>query len=611
MSEFTASTGWDASCYSTSPNKNRSNLNYLSVASDRQSFVWLRVPGVKRDDLQVGRLRLTVRGDFPGTTTLTVRRVNQSWKTGTITWNNRPGVASGTATITVSNVKVGDEIEVDVTNMVASALKGLPYYGLRIESSSATPLYLGAFEGGYGPELYVQTGQAPAAPSSLTPADGVIGKAKWVCSADFTDHVGDTDLAYMQVQVDPAANGTAPGFDTGAVAVEAPMIDLADTAYTGLASGATTQWRCRFQDGSGFWSPWSDWVSVTYRPKGTVTITNPTGGIVGTPTPEIVATFSGTATAFRTSVTGVSRSNIRYDSWRRKPNADGSLSVEVPTRWDGKRPLYDDGTYQARVRVWDSYDRVASVGDPTYAEAWVTFKMDDDNTQTAPDSLTVTIDGIAPVALLTFHRAVQPDQFLIIRDNKVVELVDAADIVQPGGVTYAYSDTGVTGYRPHTWRVHAVTSGKRSARTSKTATIEPEGVWLMSEDSMLRVLLSEVDSVDTPRNTDQAGSYDVLGRRFSTRVVTALGGRRAQGMTFAITDEPADGRTWMDYEADMLTIKENQQDAYRYYSGADNLLVRVSNVTVSTRSDTLPGQIRCLVAFDMEQIGDYEYDGRV
>ena len=159
--------------------------------------------------------------------------------------------------------------------------------------------------------------------------------------------------------------------------------------------------------------------------------------------------------------------------------------------------------------------------------------------------------------------------------------------------------------------MHAVTGGKRSARVSKTATIEPEGVWLMSQDNTLRVLLSEVDSVDAPRNTDQAASYNVLGRRYFTRVVTALGGRRAQGMTFAITDEPTDGRTWRDYEADMLTIKENQQDEYRYYSGGDNLLVRISNVTVSTRSDSLPGQIRCLVVFDLEQVGDYEYDGRV
>ena len=424
MSEFTVKSGWDASCYSTSPNMVRSGLKYLSVSTQRYTFVWLRVPGVKKDDLQVGRLRFTVTGDFPGTATLTARRIFESWKTSTITWNNRPVIAAATVPITVSNLKAGDEIEFDVTALIAPALKGLPYYGLRIESDSATPLYLSAFEGGQGPELYVQTGQAPAMPTGLSPADGVIGKAKWVCSADFVDNVGDTDLTAMQVQVDPAANGAAPAFDTGAVTVESPQVDLAATAYAGLTSGATTQWRCRFQDGSGFWSPWSDWVSVTYRPKTAPTITNPTGGIDGTPTPEIVPTHPS-ASAYRITVTGASKSNVRYDSWRRKPNTDGSLSVEVPARWNGKRPLYDDNTYQARVRVWDAYDRVASVGDPTYSEAWVTFKMDDDATVTAPDSLTVTTDGIAPAALLGWHRAVQPDKFLIIRDNKVIDQGDA------------------------------------------------------------------------------------------------------------------------------------------------------------------------------------------
>ena len=611
--EYTVKTGIDSWVDEGNPNANHEGNAGHAVSDQRFAHIWIRVPAVQGSTIQQAKLRVRVRFDFPGSCNLMVRRIVEWWRVRTITWNNRPTITGISDTVAVSDVHRGDWIEFDLTSSIANVTNGVAYYGYRIESDSATTLYLEAFESGRGPQLYVVAGQAPVTPTALTPADGTIGVAKWTCSADFVDHVGDTDLAAMQVQVDAAADGASPDCDSGAVATTSPHLDLAETAYAGLASGASTQWRCRLKDGSGFWSDWSDWVSVTYTPKGTVTVTNPAGVTVGTPTPTITATYSGTPTDFRVTLTDAEDpTEVVYDSWRRPVNGDGSIAVEVPQRWKGRRVLRDDRDYRVRVRVWDDEDRVASVGDPTYAQAFATFAMDDDSEQTPPAGLAATQVDNTPMVQLSWTRGTQPDEFLIVRDGKVVDKVDAAE-VSTGATTYEYLDVGVSGYRSHTWRVHAITSGARSPAATLTTSIEYTGVWLLSLDGSLRVQLAERSAVDQLANVDQAGEYDVLGRRYTTRVVTALGGRVGRGLEFAILDDRAGegSRTWEDHEADLLAMKADPTASYRFAAGPDNLLVSLGNITCTPRSDMLPANVVRLVRLDVRQVGEFEYDGRV
>lgn len=581
-----------------------------SGASDEmRAFMWLRCPAIIGDFVPSATLRLTMKTAGPGQT-FTAERINESWKQGSLDWNNQPSVTSaGSATVTVASVTAGDVVELDVSSIYQSAANGAKFYGVRIttdQSTTAQRIY--SLDSEFPPSLEITYHKAPQQPTAQVPA-GVVSAAAPVVACDFTDKTGNDDLSKIQVQADPAASETSPAFDSGWVTAESPELDLSTTAFVALSSGASTQWRVRVQNEAGYPSPWSDWVTITYQPLPSLTITNPSGGAAGSPTFEATATLGTTATFWRIRITdGNDRTNIRYDTGKRK---GATIAAAIPAKWNGNRVVKDGGNYQIQVQAWDAVDgRVAAPGAPAHATAWATFAVVDD-ASTPPDSVTATLQDGTPIVVLQWHRATEPDSWVIHRDGEVIGTPDITEVTSLGGGVYQWTEVTATPQTPHVWKVKAVTDGSQSAGgVTGSVTLTPlGGVWLVSEDGTRTVCVRR-SSPTGATNTDQASTYQTVGSRRPFRIITALTGRAYPGFSGTI-EEGIGGRTMAEWRDDALAIKGAPTESVRLVQGDENLLVQVSNMSVTTDSTSTPARPVAAIKFDYQQVGEFEYGGRV
>lgn len=606
MVETIIATGRDAFVDSAHAARNYGSTAGLPVETGATyALIWARNPAVKGETIEAAELTITA-ATATGARTLTCYRITQAWNDGSVTWNSRPpGVLVDTQS--VGSLAVGDTVTFDVASAMQSATDGASYYGFMIRTSGARHIFWG-FASAHPPKLDVTHGAAPATPSILTPAGGTIDKAKWIVGCDFTDYTGNTSMASIQVQVDDAANEISPAFDSGEVAATEPSLDLSTTAYSGLGSGDTTQWRVRVKDGSGLWSPWSDWVTVTYTPKSSLTITNPTGGAVGNPTPTITATFGGTLAFYQVRIYDASKTNILYDSAKLAADDPTDITLEIPAKYQGQRVLaVEDATYWVLVRAWDDEPRVPSTGSPVYVQEWEEFVLDDD-ASTAPDTVTATQIGTGPGVLVSWHLSAEPDSWIISRDGHVIATLDIADVESLGSGNYSWSDYAARPHIAHTYAVRAVNTGQKTPPgTADPVTTAPIGVWLVSEDGSLQVLITDGTDVTSARNKDQASTYQAVGSRAPMRIIDALGGRSLDGFAGELTS--IGGRTVYQWEADALAIKAASADQYRWVTADDNLLVEINDLTV-TAPNYGGGLIR-VIAFGWTQVGEFEYGGRV
>lgn len=591
------------------PHGSQTNLKTQAGTGVRKYiYIWLRCPAIKGDTVASAILRLTAKSAAGSSQTFTARRITDSWKAGKLTWNDgRPDV-TGSVTATVASVAAGDVIELDVTAEYQSAANGASFFGVRIETTGTTAQSFYSLDSPNPPSLEVEYYKSPQAPTQLVPA-GIVGAAAPVVGGDYTDTTGNSFLTAIQVQADPAASTSAPAFDSGWVSVESPNLDLSTTTFTPLAESGSTQWRMRVQGDSGQPSPWSDWVTITYHAKGAVTITNPSAGAVGSPTFEADATFTATVKFWRIRITSASdRTDVKYDSGKR---LGSTISLEIPAHYKGQRVVRDDHDYQINVRAWDDVaDRVASPGCPIYSEAWATFTVVDDSS-TPPDSVTASTTNAAPMVTLQWHRTTEPDSWVIRRDGVVIATPDMSEVVSVGSGVYQWIDTGSAPQIPHTWTIKAVTDGAQSAAgSSGSVTLTPEGgVWVIAEDGSAYVCIRRSTPTGAT-NTDQGAGYQTIGSRAPFRIVTALSGRAYLGFRGTLEDGVA-GRSLTDWWADALTIKSQPTQSVRLVQGRENLLVQLSNMSITTDSSSTPQRPVAAIGFDYQQVGEFEYGGRV
>lgn len=575
-----------------------------------RAFIWMRCPAIVGDTVASATLSLTAKTAVGSSQTFTAQRIGQPWKQASLDWNNQPTTTStGSTTTTVASVAVGDVIDLDVTAIYQAAANGAKFYGIQVTTSESSALQrFYSLDSDHPPSLTIVYHKPAQAPSALVPA-GVVGAAAPVVTCDYTDTTGNSGINAIQVQADPAANGTSPAFDSGWVTTETPELDLSATSFTPLASAASTQWRVRVQDDGGVTSAWSDWVTITYRPLPTLTITNPSAGAVGSPTFQADATLSTTAAKWRIQVTaGTDRTDIRYDSGER---SSSTISLEIPAKYRGRRVIRDDGTYQIHFSAWDNVaGRVASPGRPVHVDQWATFSMVDDSS-TAPDSVTATPFNETPIVTIQWHRTVEPDGWVVRRDGTVIATLDMSEVTSVGGGVYQWNDATATPQTAHTWQVKAVTSGQQSAAgsTGSVTVVPTGGVWLLSLDGSLYVCIRKA-TVAGAQNVDQGASYQTIGSRRPFRVVTALTGRSYTGFKGLLQDGIA-GRTMAEWRADALAIKAQPTETFRLVQGDESLLVQVSNLTVTIDDTHTPARPVSAISFDYQQVGDFEYDGRV
>lgn len=299
-----------------------------------------------------GRIVLTAHEAL---TTFTIRAQGHTaaFKSSS-TWNRRPGVA-GTVYESTVTVPARGRVEIDVTPWLQQAIASGVNYGLRITTTStAKKIVRGQGASSGAPVMEWDYSLIPAAPTGLAPSGGAVSIAKptltWL-----------SEGTAWQVQIDETGDGVA---DWTSAWIASRALDLATTAYAGIALGASISWQVRAQ-GAGGNGPWSPWMPLSRVAKGTVTITSP-AAVVADGSPPVTATFSGTVESWYAEIRTALGITL----------ASSGVQQGAPIEWTPPTGLSAPGSGSVLVAVRDDVDRVATTGDPIEAIAESAFSFE-------------------------------------------------------------------------------------------------------------------------------------------------------------------------------------------------------------------------------------------
>jgi hypothetical protein len=486
-------------------------------------------------------VRVNIAEPHTGDWTVSVYRRLDSWPRN-VAWGNRGALTSAVGSKVVTAPKKGAAFDIPVTSTIQEMVSGtVPNRGFYItlaNSSDSFVKFYGPKAGGGRPALYVTYSVPPAAPTNLEPSDATVAD-----SAPTLLFNTDSSILSLQVQADPAADGTTPDFDSGEVVATAGLLDLAGTSFTPLAADASTMWRARQKTGGG-WSAWSGWVPFTYSVRPDLTITSPTGTPdvngripVADGTPPVVWSFTGTQVAWR--------GRLIDDTG--KVLADSSRIAGTDTTWMPPAGFTaDDDTGVLEITVWDNSDRAAVEGQPVENIDQLEIVLTPDGAQEAFTGTAATFPGWEPIVTVTGHRSAIPDEVALDRDGREVARYPGTEVMVAaggGGFDATVTDVGSRMNREHTWSLRPVTNGDKGP-VGATATAVPrcQGVWLYNSEKEPVVLWSTEAGDHTQAET--AVVHQPLGANLTQppvrrRLVRATTAGAISGLITEILDWPA------------------------------------------------------------------------
>lgn len=524
-------------------------------------------------------IRYRMGASAAGAFTFRAYRLTAKWPTQVV-WSKRPAV-SLVASTPVNNPANSGIVDLDVTGTVQQMVAGtMPNYGWYLDHSGSTRLVVRGSKATSGrPTLIVTYTVPPPAPTNLEPSDAAVSAAKPVLLFD-----ADASVTAVRVQVDPAANSAATVYEAAATG---GMLDLAATAYAGLADGATTYWRAAQQTDGG-WSAWSAWVPFTRKARSALTITSPAGSAIADGTPPVTWTFGGTQVAWRARLLDASGRTI----------ADSGRTLGTDTDWTPAKGLTVAGqTGRIEVTVWDNTDRAATVGEPAETIATLDVVLTPDAGIEAYTAVTAAQDGYAPAVTVTGRRSAIPDAVVLLRDGAEVGRWTGADVttVAPGGgYLTTVTDHTATMNRSAVYALVPVVNGARGG-TGSTITYTPrcKGIWLTALDTGESVVLwgkesaeqSQPEMAVVHRPIVDATDVPVVRRRLLRAAPEgAVSGVLADVGPYDATVMEERLRSWVDGDAgDLFTI----------HLGGYTGTVIVGDVTF-TEVDSNPGDGRVL-----------------
>lgn len=571
-------------------------------------FVHMPLPGVRGRTIGQALLSVPVK-DAWAAQTLTATPVGSDWGPRKTTWNAQPTLRTGAIAAPQTAKSDGQRVEIDVTAHVQAVADGAKHYGWQITTNSAASNRVYGFDATQKNvndawKLVIDFTEAPEPPSDLSPNGNLTG-IEPVLTFDFVDLGGaSTEMAALNVQVNTTAATSGANFwDSGEVAATLPEYDLAPASWTGT-DGTLYYWRVRVKDGAGYWSGWSDWASFTYDVKPTLTINQPTGGLIWDPSPTILASISlGTVKAFRVRIAnGNDKSKVVYDSGKLPGSGTTSVAHTVPFKNDGRRVLKDDKDYWLNVRIWDNNNREATPGDPTWTGAWVSFRLDDDLVPAPPTGLVAVQIGDTPRVRLSWARTGTTDAWVIVRDGEIIARLDAAEVESASG-TYSWVDPTAAPLVQHVYKVKAVdfTSKKQTTPSSETyITTDAPGVWLLGE---LDDVCLDGDGISGFRTLDRRASYKPINAAYDVDVVHAFEGV-VGGFVGSIDDRTPDG--WEATRTAILAMKDAPHAEVQLVYGTTSVPVKLRNVSVSPAPEILPHNMLHEVSFEVQQTSDFE-----
>lgn len=478
-----------------------------------------------------------------GATTLSVAR-NLAPLVSTVTWNSAPAY-SGTAADTEAHTDApaGQDWTFDVTDEYQAFISGTQLnYGFRLFSSNATSqVWRGATAQWNQPVLELSYAVPGSPPTDLMPDGGAVATSKPTLTFTVPD-----GCVSVQVQLNDVASSTGIDFDSGEVASVAGLLNLADTAYAGLASGASTYWRARYKDADLGWSTYSKWAQFSYTPQPALTITTP-DSTPSDPTPTVSWTFAG-ETAWRVRI---------LDELRRVLADSGYRSGNV-TEWTPLKAFTEDGQAGTiEVQARDGVDRVAVPGYPTWAKATLAVTVDLDATVAPMATLTASQADASPLVTLTGTRSEIPDEVVIFRNGQRVDRLPGVQVFS--GTAFTWVDYTAPPNHQATYRVAPVTSGA-VAKGGPTAVITPQviGWWVLDANAETGAPDRAVawgDDAGSWNRADVAVVHQAISGKYVRRrlgrplVSGSLNGTFVDALGFDADDQVDTLNAWAEYDA--------------------------------------------------------------
>lgn len=601
MADSVIKRGRDTHVRSDKPDKEFSQTQHPLLKSGlAKVYVFLPMPGIRRKTVESATLSVPVSGAWAAQT-LTATPLDEAWVPRQTTWNNQPATRAGAVSAAQGAKSDGQRVSIDVTAYVQTIANGARHFGWQITTGSSAENRVVGFDaaGDDSWKLTIDFVEAPEPPSDLYP-NGEVVEAKPVVTFDFVDLGGDsTELAAVNAQVNSSASPTG-AWDSGEVATVTPEFNL--SAWTGTpVDGSTYYYRLRVKDGAGYWSDWSDWASFVYDPKPTLTIDQPTGGLIWDPSPTVLFSISdGVIKAYRVRVFRVSDDHEVFDSGRTAGSGTTDQAHHIPFKQHGKRILRDDQDYRVQVRIWDRNDRKA----PAWTQMSATFHLDDDVTPPAPTDVVAVQIGDTPRVRVSWKRTGTTDGWVVLRDAEVIARLDADEVEADAG-TYSWVDSGASPYLAHTYQVKAIDNGTSkqttpSADTSLTTAVG--GVWLLTDDTEVRL---RGNGVDNFRTVDRRASYKPLNLPYDIDIVHAFEGVVG---SYAGGIEAQGGEDWEAYRRRLLRMKGRPSETVQLVYGTVNVPVLLRDVSVMPSGSFQPHNKRQDVSFSVQQVDDFEVE---
>lgn len=547
----------------------RLRLRGSGSSHHKRALIFFKPPNPLESVVLFAKLHVHLKGGWSGSQTITVDRIIETWNQGHVTWNNQPNQSGlHEVTKTVTDGSDGDEVVIDVSDMIQDVAFGQPYYGLRLSFEGSTDVdrdlhSVEAPTANARPWLEVKWTPGPSAPTNLSPAGGraVTAEAP-VLSWKFNDSIGEAFQIGANVQVSVSTDFSSPIYDASNFDAY-PSWDLAaDPDFPGMSPGDIVYWRVKVVDDSGVSSPWSDVAQFQRQERSVLTLVNPAeapDNFVDELTPPIDWTFTGTATQQHVLLYEV----ISGHGWTsdeliyRFQNIDGT-SVKVPlqgAKWSGgKFPGLKTGRlYKVVVRVWDDQDRESTPGDPAYQEVTREFTYHREGSPSPVPSLTAVADG--PSIILTWTRSTEPDFFGLRAKatgesdfTEVVNWIDPEDVFV-SGTTYSYRYWGTEIGVETTYEVEAVvkSGGTKYFRSDGNATdhvkAKAMAAWLVDVDDGTFVEILGTEQPDIAVGSSGT-TYDPLGSRKPVRIIDNV--RGLEGSVSGILLQTTDRDTFLD-----------------------------------------------------------------
>jgi hypothetical protein len=498
----------------TAPTLNQNASLKLGIrnftARDANAYLWWSQPfplGVTILNAEI--IFYTTAIPESGSHTLMLTRLGVGFSASKVSYSTRPlTFIAGDKTLAKTGPNPDKtEWRFNVTDWMQTIANGGKWYGVRLVPQTVENIARWIYselwtDASLRPRLEVSWSDAPSIPTGLSPGGGrAVSVQKPVVRGTFRDFSGSTTLAFIQVQINATDVWTAPSYDTGAVPASVPELDLARTdmpggTWAGLADGASTFWRMRFQDAGGVWSAWSAATSFTRDIKGTLTVNNPP---VGTPkvedaTPPIAWAFTlETQSAYQVQIKH-KINGVEFVDWDTGKITGTLTSITVPA---GKINQPTNTTYTVTVRIWDTKQRETTPNDPAYVEVVRDFTFIPGAT-TGSTGLTAVADAIRPKVVLTWQAATFPDRFNVLRNGKVIAAALDPTFTFVSGTTHTWTDDSPSPTRALVYEIQRVV-GDIASSSNATATVTvpaKRAIWLREPVTGLEVPIFTSDSPD-------------------------------------------------------------------------------------------------------------------